>query len=80
MADNGIDFGQTSQAKYSLNSLVTPQLAGSNIAQDMAQAITVGGNLCKYFSQNADEANQAKYFNAVTNFNNLKSQQQQELL
>lgn len=80
MADNGIDFGQTSQVKYSLNSLQTPQIAGMNIAQDMAQAITVGGNLGKYFSQNADEASQAKYFNAVTNFNNLKAQQQQELL
>lgn len=79
MADNGIDFGQTSQAKFSLNSLVTPQLAGSNIAQDMAQAITVGGNLGNYMQQENEKADQARYFNANIAYQNMQSQQTKEL-
>lgn len=79
MSDQGIDFGQSSQLKYSLTTLTTPQIAGTDIARDVAQAIQVGGNLGKYVEQEKDKATQARYFNSVTEFNNLRSDQQQEL-
>lgn len=79
MADNGIDFGQSSQVKYSLGALRTPTIAGQDIARDYAQAVQVGANIGNYLQQDADKANQAKYFNANIEFQNLQYDQQNAL-
>ena len=79
MAETGIDFGQTSAPKYSLRGFLNKQETAMPIAQDMAQAIQVGGNLAKYAEVEKDKAEQARYFNANIAMTNMKSQQVKEL-
>lgn len=79
MADTGIDFGQTSAPKYSLRWILNKQETALPIARDMAQAIQVADNAFKGYSQIEEEASSARYYNAVTDFNNLKAQQQDEI-
>ena len=80
MADNGIDFGQSSQEKYSLRPFLNKQETPIPIAHDVAQAIQVADNAFKAYKSVDDEANQARYFNATIDLTNLKSQQQDALL
>lgn len=80
MAEQLIDFGQSSEPKYSLRGFLNKQETPMPIAQDIAQAITVTHNAYKAYSQVEDEAQQAKYFNANIEFNNLKKEQQDALL
>lgn len=75
-----IDFGQSSTPQLSLRPFLNKQEVPMPIAQDMAQAIQVAGNAGKMFSQVEDEAQQARHFNALTAFNNIRSQQQDEML
>lgn len=75
-----IDFGQSSTPKLSLRPFLNKQEVPMPIAQDMAQAIQVAGNAGKMFSQVEEEAQQARHFNALTAFNNIRSQQQDEML
>lgn len=79
MADTGIDFGQSSQEKYSLRGFLNKQETPMPIAQDVAQAIQVADNAFKSYEAIDDKSNQARYFNAITDFNNLRTQQQDEL-
>lgn len=79
MAENQIDFGQTSTPQYSLRGFLNKQETAMPIAQDIAQAIQVTHNAYKMYSQVEDDAQQAKYFNANIEFNNLKKQQQDAL-
>ena len=80
MADTGMDFGQSSQEKYSLRPFLNKQETPIPIAHDMAQAIQVADNAFKAYKGVEDEANQARYFNAVTEFNDTRTQQQDEML
>lgn len=80
MADNGIDFGQSSQEKYSLRPLLNRQETAMPIAHDMAQAIQVADNAYKSYEQISDKATQHRYFNAVTDLNNINSEHQDSLL
>lgn len=80
MADTGIDFGQNSQEKYSLRPFLNKQETPVPIAHDMAQAIQVADNAFKAYKSVDDEANQARYFNAVTEFNDTRTQQQDDML
>lgn len=74
-----IDLGQSSQEKYSLRPFLNKQETASPIAQDMAQAIQIGGNLAKYAEVEKDKAEQARYFNANIAMTNMKAQQVKEL-
>ena len=80
MANTTIDFGQSSTPQLSLRPFLNKQETALPVAQDIAQAIQVAGNAGKMFSQIEDEAQQARYFNANIEFNNLKAKQQDELL
>ncbi|MDD2273976.1 MAG: hypothetical protein PHH29_17155 [Desulfuromonadaceae bacterium] len=79
MADIGMDFGQSSQEKYSLRPFLNKQETPIPIAHDMAQAIQVADNAFKAYKGVEDEANQHKYFNAVTDFNNINVEHQDAL-
>lgn len=74
-----INLGQSSETKYSLKGYLNKQETVAPIARDIAQAIQVADNTFKGFSEIQDKATQSRYFNAVTDFNNLRTQQQDEL-
>lgn len=80
MADNNmLNLGQSSETKYSLKGYLNKQETVAPIARDIAQAIQVADNTFKGFSEIQDKATQSRYFNAVTDFNNLRTQQQDDL-
>lgn len=80
MADNLLNLGQSSETKYSLKPFLNKQEIPIPIAHDIAQAIQVSDNAFKAYKSADDEANQARYFNAVTEFNDTRTQQQDEML
>lgn len=80
MANTTIDFGQTSTPQLSLRPFLNKQETAVPVAQDIAQAIQLAGNAGKMLSAVDEEAQQAKHFNALTAFNNIRSQQQEEML